>query len=435
MMDDFQNTGGSGGDVGHGADVPSSSGGTETRQDRVDARHADQASTRAVERQQDGGPQAKPSGYSVREQLQASWKASLKTPEGQNITDEAFQAELPAQPANPEGRRRGAGGRFVASTPTVGDRLKEAVTTSGDEQQPPAQRPAAPAAPQIPAVPYGYDEAAKAAWASNNPEVVALRNAAVKREEYLNSQAEAVNRRVRDFDTVYHKHPVLSQALANQGLSEAEFMDQALGIFGGLKQGNIQNPADKARRIQTVAGIIQMAELTPQEVASIRAPTPQQVQENNLRHQVQQLVADREAEKRAKHEAEQKAVQEAAARAEKHYDTWRVGKAHIERDDVRHLMWDLMQRNPGEYSMPNGLADLDKAHRRALAALELRTPQEDARAHRAEHAANARAAGVSVGTRAPTGPPGPRPSNRRDLSKPTPSVRDRLLEALREHSA
>jgi hypothetical protein len=56
----------------------------------------------------------------------------------------------------------------------------------------------------------------------------------------------------------------------------------------------------------------------------------------------------------------------------------------------------------------------------------------DAAAHRQAHTERGRAAGASIGTRAPTAPPGARPGQRRD--GPPPSVRDRLIEALREHS-
>jgi hypothetical protein len=105
---------------------------------------------------------------------------------------------------------------------------------------------------------------------------------------------------------------------------------------------------------------------------------------------------------------------------------------------------DTMARflNAGMYPTKNGQIDVDGLYLQSARYLNL-VPNEhaeqlaknklDAIQHRADHAARARAAGVSIGTRAPTQAP-PTASNKRVPGDESARRRQHILDAFQEHS-
>jgi hypothetical protein len=410
-LDDFQNTGGSG--LDRGSDAPPSGG--SDRQDRMDSAHAlETGNTRSLERSQDGGGQEAPSGIPTRDHLRAAFEAAKRTDDGSVSPDQAKQVLAEMHPKEGEPRRggereRAPDGRYAPSA-----------------SQAPALAPApAPFAHQPPG---GWSAESKAQWNQLSP---AMRQDIAKREKEVSDgfkqksdEYRAVSQRAEGLNQVYKKHGPLMQVMAKQGLTEPQLFDQMLGVLGGLKQ------SDKARRMEVLASMAQYAGIEPHEMTAIKPPDPTQVRQTAFEQRLNQL------EQQTQH-----AVAYAQERdnqiATSHFQSWAADKGqNLAREDVRWMMGQVLTAPGGEqeYRMTNGLPNLQKAYERTCAALgiDVRTPAQQASAHRADHAANARLASVSVGARAPTTAP---PAQRRGSNAATPSVRDRLMESIEQHRA
>jgi hypothetical protein len=432
-MEDFQNTGGSGLDRGSDA-PPSNSGGGSDRQDRMDSAHAvETGNTRSLERSQDGGAQEAPSRIPTRDHLRAAFEAAKRTDDGSVSPDQAKQVltEMYPQggpqepPARRGGPQRGPDGRWLSQQQEPAPAQAQAPAQT---PVPPFSAPAPAQAPAGPQPPGGWSVEAKQRWNALDPVV---REAIAKREVEVSNgfkqkseETRITTQRVDGLNQVYKKHGPLMQVMAKEGITEPGLLDQMLGVLGGLKQ------TDKGRRMGVLATLAQYAGIAPHEMGNIRPPDPTQVRQtafeqrlNQLEQQTQQAVAY----------AQERDNQIATS----HFQQFAADKGHtLAREDVRWLMGQLLTAPGGEqeYRLTNGLPNLDKAYQRTCAALGIDswTPAQHASAHRADHAANARLAGVSVGARAPTVVP---PAQRRGPNGATPSVRDRLNEALEQHRA
>jgi hypothetical protein len=411
MTDTFQNTGDAGGVVDRGSDVQPG-GGADNRADRMEQRHADSVSPghqeRDTDRQAARYPDQAPSGHDIKTHLRAAF-ADANRRDDLKATPEGARELLPEKPGG--ATRDPATGRFTSNK----------VTEPGVEPPPSPPSPAAPGAP-VPQPPGGWDQAAKSRWNTLHPDVQA---AIAKRETEVSdgfkSKSETekqLNGRVKAYDDVVAKHSHLHDWMKQTNTTPAGLFDQLLNVMNAVTQ------QDKAGRIGVIAGLMRNAGLTAQDLVNAPRPDPAQAQVQQLRQEVAQMRQQNEQIQQERANAEKAALTD-------HVTKWAVDKpSYNDRADVRDWMGRLLNgpNAEQEYRLANGYPNLDLAFQRACAAVgaDPRSGAQMVREHRNEHAQQARLAGVSVGSRAPTQP------ILANNQKGPKSVRDRLYQSLDE---
>jgi hypothetical protein len=476
MLDDFDRAG-SGNDTGvssgtgGGTDVLPSS--IDRRSEHIQNRAGESANSRSAERSQDGDrPRA--SGKSIRDTLKAQFELANRDPDRLHADAQAAYDGAGPTVQDAETRRqqdRDERGRYRVSGPseapsateapakptpqdrprTVGDTIANAITEHTGtpvETMELAGRKFTPnpvrsqlAAIGTPEQVAAYDSLAPLAKAH----IDSLWN---KRNSDFSKAYKAKHdafESVKDYAAVFEPHT--STWLKDTGYTGPQVAQQAMGAIWNLAQQDRRAAAAEYVRLGQQFGID--GNLAREYLMSQSGQQPQQQQPATTggyqAHHTPQTDPATQQRLTALEHQQQRAVREQEQNISNHIDSWKRDKPFYDGPDANRRQAGPIAATMAAYigngivpPLPDGRADLDKAYQMACRAHEKdpRSSGEQARTHRAAHVERGRQAAASVAPRAPTTASPGIPSNRgsREAPRNVPSVRDRLLEAVRQHA-